>query len=290
MRFIGIYSASVFLYGTSFLLGQGSDPASVGFLHNFKADAGGSEVSVSRFSVKGGLPVFKNEYAFVAFSATFATDSYNFEGDFNPWETIHRYSIGVPIFIDLDENWKWSTILRAGSAAEKSAKVSDSYTWGGVSSLNYKFSEDLTIGPGLSFFSQLEDDSSIFPILSVKWNFHEDWTLATGPSEGANSGANLYVNYSGLDRWELSSGVYYQNNRFRLSNDSTAAEDGVGEETSIALYGVAKYFPNDNISVSLISGISFGNEYNVFDNSGGSIQEESSENSAFVGLRLNYTF
>jgi hypothetical protein len=277
---------------TCSVFGQGKDPVSVGFLHKIKGDIdNGSEVSIDRWSANAGLPIFKDDAgSFAAFSATYSIDIYDFTGAFQPWEEVRMFSVGLPVHWRINDKWRWASVLRFGSALEDGAETSDSYTWGVVTSIDYRVNDSLVIGPGISYFERLEDDASVFPILSIRWDFADKWQLATGPSEGANSGANVFVKYDACDKWDFIGGLFFQNNRFRLSSSNAAAPDGVGEESTVAVYGVAKYYASETFSLSLMAGMSLGNEYNLFDNVGTSLVEVDADATPFVGFRANYEF
>jgi len=291
MSFHRVFSASIVLIFANGVMAQGQDPVSVGFLHKFNANIdNGSEVSIDRWNANVGVPIYKENGKFVALTGNFSIDDYQFSGTFDPWDTVHKFGVGVPISWKVGDKWNWSSVLRAGASYESDAEFNESLTYGVVSSINYKWSENLTIGPGISVFSQLEDDASVFPILSIRWKLSDELALSTGPSEGASDGANIFLRYDVAQNWSLLSGLYYQNNRFRLSENSSASSEGVGEETTLAVYGVAKYFPNEDISISVIGGLSFGNEYNLFNISGDEIIEEDGDAAPFAGLRVSYEF
>ncbi|MDB9741619.1 DUF6268 family outer membrane beta-barrel protein [Akkermansiaceae bacterium] len=279
------------LISKGFIFAQASDPVSLGFLSKFNSDLDSSNsVSVNHASLKTGLPLKKTDSVFVALSATYVTEEYDFDGDFQPWDDFQQLSIGIPVFIDFSDDWKWSSIYSVASSKEQGADFNDSLSYGVVTSLNYRYSDTLTIGPGFGLYSQIEDSASIYPIISLNWQITPDWKLATGPSEGASSGANLYLQYSALDRWNFTAGAYYQSNRFRLSSSSDASTNGVGETEVTAAYAVAKYRAHDSFSVSLIAGLSVGDSYELSNSSGRKLREESTDAATFVGVRVNYNF
>ncbi len=277
--------------GSSALYAQGREPVSVGYQHKFNAGIdGGSDVEVDRWSVNLGLPLYNNEGSFAALSVNYGYDDYRFSGEFSPWSEVTKIGLGVPIFWKLNEKWRWATILRGGVAYESGADKSDAFTYGVVSSFDYKVSDTLTIGPGISFFKQFEHDSSVFPIVSIKWNITDKFLLSTGPSEGANAGANISLKYDYNTHWDFYSGFYFQSNLFRLSESSEVASDGIGEEKSVAVYAVAKYKMSDHFSCSIIGGLSFANEYNIFDEDGEEVQELDGDSAPFIGIRANLEF
>ena len=288
---LGIFCAATFVaVGTSH--GQQKDPVSAGILHRFAGDIdGGGEVSVARWDVNAGIPLVSGKSGFAALSVSHAVDSYDFSKGPDLWGRVSTTTLGLPFQYKVSDNWNWSSVLRLRSAVESGGKQTDSYTYGIVTSLNYRVSDTLVIGPGFGYFTQLEDSDSIYPIISVKWDFANRWRLSTGPSEGANSGANIYVQYDLSDSWDLLVGASYQNRRFRLSSTSALAVDGVGEDASASLYFVAKYAPQDkDLSVSLIAGFSTGQEYNLFTTTGATISETDADGAPFLGLRLSYDF
>ncbi len=273
------------------LSAQGKDPVSAGFMHQFSGDLdNGGEVSIDRWNVSFGAPLVKRTDGFIALTANLSYLDYHFSDTFDPWGEVRMASIGMPARFKLTDKWTLASVFRLGLAAETGADTDEAYTWGIVSSLDYKVNEKLTIGPGISFYKQLEDGDSVFPIISVRWDFADRWSLRTGPSEGANAGANIYVKHEYSDQWNFLAGVFAQNQQFRLSKTNATAPDGVGEETNVSVYGVVKYFASDKLSVSFIGGYSFGNEYNVFDATGATVTEQEGDAAPFVGVRLNYEF
>ena len=270
---------------------QAKDPVSIGYLKKFNSDIGSNgSVSSHSWSLNTGLPLKKTDSLFVALSASYSIDEYDFDGGISPWDGFQKFSLSAPVIKDFQNNWKWASILTVGAAKEDGADFSDSITYGVVTSLTYQVNENLSIGPGISYFSRLEESASIFPILSIKWKLSDHWTLATGPSEGANSGANAYFKYTGLNQWNFLLGAYYQNNRFRLSQNSLSAPNGVGRDSVSAVYGVAKYFATETLSVSVVGGYSLSNQFEVLDQHGTELWSESSDNSAFLGVRVSYNF
>jgi len=273
------------------LHGQGSEPVSIGFSHKFNGDLDdGSQLAVNRWSLNAGVPVYRENGSFIALSASLAYDQYDFSGDFDPWSEVHKHSIGVPVIWKLNEKWTWASVFRVGASWEQGADIGESLTYGGVSSINYKFSDTLTLGPGIHYFSELEDDASLFPILSIRWQITDDLYLGTGPSDGAGSGANVFLKYNLNQNWDLLTGLYYQSERLRLDEASQVAPSGVGEETSFALYGVVKYFPQETFSFSVIGGLTFANEYGLFDESGNELEIQEGDMTPFIGIRMNYEF
>lgn len=282
---------SNYIIFTSSAFAQGREPVSAGFQHKFSGDIdGGSEVSVDRWSINAGVPLYKKDGSFAALSISYAFDDYSFSGSYSPWSDVTKIGLGVPVFWQINERWRWASIFRGGVAYEDGADVGDAFTYGVVSSFDYKVSDSLTIGPGISFFKQFEYESSVFPILSIKWDITDKWLLSTGPSEGASAGANVSLKYDYNRNWDFYSGVFYQSNLFRLSESSQLAPDGIGQEVGVALYGVAKYRANERFSCSVIGGLSFGNEYNLYDSKGRDIEERDGDTTPFIGIRGNLEF
>lgn len=270
---------------------QSRDPVSVGYRENFRSDIGNSgSVSSNRWDFNTGLPLKKTDSLFIALAASYTRAEYDFEGTIDPWDGFQRFGITVPIIKDFENNWKWSSILTVASSKEDGADFNDSINYGAISSLTYQVNENLSIGPGIAYFSRLEDSASIFPILSIKWKISDNWSLATGPSEGADSGANAHLKYTGLNHWHFLLGAYHQNTRFRLSQTSTSAPNGVGRDRISAVYGVAKYFATDSISISVVGGYSLSNKFELLDQNGSELLSESSNNAPFVGVRVSYSF
>lgn len=269
---------------------QSTDPVSLSYFYRPNISVGNGELKVQKLTLNSGMPLYKSEKAVVVLTASYSYFNYDFDIDVDGWNAVHRTGVGMPVIFTLNDSWKWATVFRASLSRADEASFSDSLTYGAVSSLSYQVSENLSIGPGVSIFTQLEDSVSIAPILSLKWQVNDDWLVATGPSEGASSGANVYARYTGIDKWQFNVGSYYQNDRFRLSNSFESAPNGVAEDKAISVYFVAKHFFTSGISASAFIGSSVLNSYSLLDGKGKELWERSSDGSVFTGFRVSYEF
>ncbi|NNC87013.1 MAG: hypothetical protein HKN82_00980 [Akkermansiaceae bacterium] len=276
-----------------------SSPLSFGYLHDFQSDVdGGGEVSSDFFYLRGGVPLYRDEGSIIAFSAGYSFNSYDFGGGaagsfagLAPWSEVHTYRLGLPIIWDISgSDWIFFGLPTIRSTGESGADFGDTITGGVITGFAYRFSERLTLGPGIGYVGQLEDDASIFPVIFVEWQFAEGWSLSTGPSAGSTLGPGVALNWDVNDRLRLSVGARYEKLRFRLDEDSPAAPGGVGEDRSIPVYGAITCQPGDHWRLSLLAGVGLGNELRLDNAAGTGIIQSDYDPSPFLGVDVSWTF
>lgn len=273
------------------LLGQSDDPVSVGYIHKFKGDLdGGGDVTFDRYYAKVGALLHQDDDLFVALGAGYVVDRHDFAPIWDAWGTIRHATLSTPIRWKMNDSWTWSSVVSVGSSAESGADRGDSYNWSLVTSWDYKYSDTLSFGPGFSYVDEIEDSASIFPIVSLRWQMTDRLLLSTGPTEGVNSGANVFVRYDYDDKWGFTGGISYTNSRFRLSRNNWMQPNGVGEESYGVVYGIAKYRAAETLSVSFIAGYMFTGEYVVHDSNGNETGTRDTDAAPVLGVSLNYEF
>ena len=276
-----------------------ASPLTLGYMHDFKTDVdGGGEVSSDFFYIRGGVPLYRGEGRIIALSAGYNFNSYDFKGGrpdsfagIDPWSDVNTYRLGLPIKWDIGESdWTFFGIPTIRSTGEGGADFGDTITGGVITGFSYKFGERLTLGPGIGYIGQLEDDASIFPVIFVDWRFADGWSLSTGPAVGSSLGPGLALNWDATDRLRLSIGARYEKLRFRLGEDSRAAPGGIGEDRSIPVFGAITYQASDHWRLSLLGGVGFGNELKLEDGGGSEIIQRDYDPSPFLGVNVSWTF
>lgn len=290
--------SAAFAFGASAQSPQNRSPFSFGYLHDFKSDIdGGGEVSNDFFYARAGVPLYRSEGRVIALSAGYNFNSYKFDGGtagsfaaLDPWDKVHTFRLGLPVKWDFGSDWTFFGLPSIRSTGESGASFGDSISGGIITGFSYRFSERLTIGPGVGYTGQIEDDASVFPVIFVDWKFADGWSLSTGPTVGATLGPGLALNWDVSDRVRLSFGARYEKLRFRLDEDSRAAPGGVGEDRSIPVFGAITYQPGDHWRMSLVGGVGFGNELTLDDAGGREVSQRDYDPSPFLGLNFAWTF
>ena len=273
-------------------------PFQTGYIYDFETSVdGGGDVSKNFFHISGGIPLYKNDDLFIALTGSYQLDSYNFSGGdagsfvgLNPWDDIHNGSIGAFINWKFSDKWELFALPSVRTSGESGADFNDTITAGALLGASYKYSDTLTIGPGVGYIGQLEDNASIFPILIIDWKFHDNFSLTTGPVVGASLGPGLAIKWQIKDDLRFTFGVRSERHRFRLDNSIAGGEQAIGEDSSIPIFGILTWQANENIQTSLTAGIGFANELLLDDSSGSRIRKTDSDPAPFIGVNFGYNF
>lgn len=250
-------------------------------------DEGGS-YNATRLTIQAGHGYAWDPRTSISLALGYSYDGYSFSkgndsASFNPWEDIHSLSLGVPMRMGFGEAWSAFLIPSLRSTGESGSTFDETITGGVLTGFAYRFSDRLTIGPGIGVASQLEDSATVFPVIIINWKITESLSLETGRGLGATLGPGLTLNYQANRFWNFAIGGRYEKLRFRLDNDG-AVIDGVGEDTSFPLFASCSYSFNPKSQVSLVGGIEFGGELVLEDNEGNRIRKESSDPGGFLGV------
>lgn len=258
-------------------------------------DNGGSYTS-GRYNIQLGQNYAWSRRDTATVSVSYTLDNYDFsDGNtdgiaFNsPWENIHTFSISTPFRKGIGDNWTAFLIPSIRSTGESGADFSETITGGGFTGFSYRFSDSLTIGPGIGVFSQLEESATIFPVLIIKWNITEKFSLDTGSGLAATLGPGLTLSYKVTPKLRLGFGARYEKLRFRLDKNGDA-ENGIGEDSSFPVFATGTYSVNRKSSFSFVAGFETGGELKIEDSKGSTITEESSDPGVFTGLTFNMRF
>ena len=286
-----VFSASLFVAA------QASDvaPLQTGYLYEPSTDIdGGGEIAKQFFHLTGGLPLYDKDDLFIALTASYHLHAYDFSGNgsfagSDAWEDIHVGNLGAYIRWNFSDTWSLFTIPNIRRAGESGADFSDTLTGGALLGASYKHSDTLTIGPGIGYVGQLEDSATIFPILLIDWQFAPNWRLSTGSTVGASLGPGLSLKWKINDDFRFTLGARSERIRFRL-DDSTANQQGIGEDNSIPVYGILTWQATEHVQTSLLAGVGFANDLVLDNSSGNRISREDYDPSPFIGLNLGYSF
>jgi hypothetical protein len=227
---------------------------------------------------------------------SYSLDSYDFSNGQSdgiaygsPWENIHTLSVSSPLRKGIGEKWTAFVIPSLRSTGESDADFSKTITGGAFTGFSYRFSDRLTIGPGIGAFTQLEESATIFPVLIVNWKITEKLSLETGRGLAATLGPGLTLNYKATPKLRLGVGGRYEKLRFRLDKDGEVA-GGIGEDSSFPLFVNGTYSINRKTSISLVGGIETGGELKIENSKGHTVIEESSDPGIFTGITFSARF
>ena len=260
-----------------------------GTVHQFETDVdGGGSFDVNRFYIQPGVDIFFSRDLQVSVGLGYSYDRYAFSGGegqagAGPWDDVHSVQFGVLTRYVLDEEWTLFGAPAFRWSAEKDASLSDGFSFGLYGGAAWKASENLTIGPGVAFFTEIEESALAFPFLLIDWKIAEKWSFSTGSGLAATRGPGLVLAYEFADEWSVGLGGRWEQFRFRL-DDEGPAQGGVGEEESIPLFLRLTWEPSKRTSVSLLAGANLYGSLTVSDESGDRLASEDYDPAAFLGI------
>ena len=266
-----------------------------GAVHQFNSslDSGG-DMSASRWFVRGGVGrVFSGRWR-VGASLGYGETKYDFSGNsgfggLDPWDRIQDLRISAPIQYFANKNWTIYAIPTLRFNAETGASLNDGKNGGVLAGAAYRVNERLTIGPGIGVFSEIEDDTSFFPILIVDWKITDTLSLETGRGFAATRGPGLQLSWKYSPRWRFAFGGRYEKTRFRL-DDSGPAPGGVGQDKAIPLFAMAEYAISEDMKFSLIGGAETNGTLRLEDESGRKISSSDLSTAPFLGATFQAKF
>jgi len=262
-----------------------------GSTYNFDAGLdGGGEFSLHRYYAEGGMAYLFRRDRMVSFSAGYGQDDYHFDGvAAEPWNNIENIRAGIFCRWAFDNEW---TSFMAGSVrafGETGVQMSDALTGAIFGGASYRFSDRLSLGPGLGVVGQLDDQPLVFPIIVVDWNITEKLSLSTGGGLAATAGPGLSLSYKMTKHWNVGLVGRYENKRFRLTDDSVAP-DGVGEDRNIPVLGTLSYVLYPGTEISGLLGMNLNGRLRAEDKNGAVLYSSEYGNSVTAGLTAKIRF
>jgi hypothetical protein len=265
-----------------------------GYVNQFDTDIDNSNGSFTadRFFIQPGIRYSPNHTANYSFSMGYGYDGYNFKGEndfsaIHPWSDIHSFRLSASARFTKGQNWSFFIVPTFRATGERGANLDDSITGGGFAGFAYRFNDRLTLGPGIGFISQIEDDASIFPVIAINWKITDALTLETGRGLGATLGPGISINWQISEQWKLTLGGRYEKLRFRL-DDKSQTPNGIGQDTSFPILGGVAYNFSSSASLSLIGGFKTKGELKLEDQNGKVLNEQDYESAAFLGFSFYF--
>lgn len=265
-----------------------------GNLYQFATELdNGRSYSSARYNLQGSRNYSWDSRTSASIAVSYSYDDYNFSAGnsdslagSSPWNNIHSFSLSTPLRKGINDRWSAFIIPSLRFTGETGAEFDKTITSGLFAAAAYRFSENLTIGPGLGVVSQLQESVSIFPVLIIKWNITDKLSFATGSGLAATQGPGLTLRYKADQKSQYAVGGYYEKLRFRLDKSGDVA-DGIGEDSSFPLFASYTYNLNPKIKVDVVAGMELGGQLKVENSKGEGIFEESSAPGFLGGLNFN---
>jgi len=225
--------------------------ATLGVSEQFNTDVDrAGDFSITRVKLGVGVPVRLNEQLILTTTLRYEFDSYNFDKVFPwipmDWDHINTLSAGSILQWRVNDDW----ICYAGgflkASAEAGVGLNRGLTGGGLAGFSYKLNDELSLGAGLAVASQIEEDTSVLPLVTAKWKFADDWRLDVGLTDVATFGYGAELKWIFNKEWDFGLGGQYHQSRFRIVGYQAYVTvpfrihrrtiDGVGQEEATTIY------------------------------------------------------
>jgi len=266
-----------------------------GCVHQFDGELdGGGSFDTDRLFLQGGVSHATKDGRSISLALGYSFDGYDFSGDsgfagLRPWNNIHSFRFSAPVRLKYDDHWSLFVIPTVRAGAESGADFDEAFSGGGFAGFSFRFSDRLTIGPGMGAITRIKDDASVFPVLIVHWKITDRLSLEAGRGLGATLGPGLTLNWRATDSLNLSLSGRYKRLRFRLDKDGIAS-NGIGDDRSIPLIGAVSYRFSRKIRASLLGGVALGGEVRLEDERGHRLSESEYASAGFLGFSFNFRF
>lgn len=220
-------------------------------------------------------------------SVSYGFDPYDFSSDaqiggVQPWTELHTLRISAPIFWEPAPSWRVLMVPLFRMQADTPQAWSDSMTGGAMAAFSYKFTKDLSVGPGVGVISEIEQRPTIFPVLLIDWQIDDRFAITTGRGLGASTGPGLMGIYTVHEHIDLTLGFRFERTRFRLSQES-GVPGGIGEDESFPVFVTLRFGPRWAF-IALLTGAEFRGRLSISDANGDVVAESEYKPAGFVGV------
>jgi len=253
-------------------------------------DSGG-DFDIDRYFLEVSARRRVGEKGSAGLSLSYGEDRYNFSGNsgfggLDPWGKIRKVRIGAPLRYRHDNKWTFYGVPSLRYRAESGASLSESDTWGMLGGVAYRFSDRLTIGPGVGVWSDIENSTDVSPVLLIDWKINDHLSLETGGGLAASRGPGLSLKWGPLWHWNFRLSVRQEKTKFRLDKNGPFP-NGLGRDESIPVALLASYKPRNGVELNLLGGVEFAGNLRLEDADGDRLEESDYDVAPFAGLLLS---
>ncbi len=189
----------------------------------------------------------------------------------------------------LDREWTLFGGASVNSNMEIGADFEDTLTFGGFFGIMHHIHEDLSVGIAIAAFTRLEDDATIAPLPTVRWNIDDYWTLNAGGSTTTGN-PGIEITHELNDHWDIGASVTVDHKQFRLKDDNIGLPDGVFEDFAVPVMFLVTYAPEPNFSISGMIGATAYRELQLRNSSGNSVSDANIDPTFVFGVAGEFRF
>lgn len=266
-----------------------------GVVNQFAADFsdGPGSVSVQRAFVEGSVGYAWDRSTSVSVSLGAGTTDYDFSSQttiegLTPWGRVQDYRLSFPVRFAPTDNTRAIVIPSVRTFAEAGASKGDGVSAGFIGGFSYRFSDTLSLGPGMGYFDDVGDETNAFPIILVDWKITDRLSLNTGSGLAASQGPGITLNYQVNSRWSAGLTARYEQTRFSLKQRNRNST--VGEDASAPMLLILNYSPWPMTSVTAVLGVELNGTMSMEDDSGRNVSDSDLDTAIVAGLTFSSRF
>ena len=246
-----------------------------------------------QFSVDRGIVKFESarrfgQKWFTGISLGYEEDKYDFSNSaINPlWGDIRTFQLGVSMRYLASDKWTLFGLPILRYTTEKGVDLDEGREIGLLAGASYRFSDKLTLGPGLGVFSGIGGEEDVFPILLIDWKMTDSLSLETGRGTAASRGPGLALKWRPMSQWEFGIAARYEKTRFRLADEP----GNIGQDKSVPVVLTANWKYERSFRLTALAGMETSGSLSLEDSGGNQIRKSSYDTAPLVGLVASYTF
>lgn len=250
---------------------------------DFKDSGGSAQVTTARLSIKSGLFSFGYERRNYDWSDKAGLNFGN--GNDDPWETLHRLTLGFEYGDEINDDWGYSFALTGSSSFEE--EMSGSYGGALRAGFDYAFNDNWsTMFGGRIFTNSVE--SSVMPYLGITYEGFDRDGSGYFMTLGAPSAEAGYAISEQL-KFRLSFDM--EGRTTRLKDNSSVTRKGYLSTESMVTALYCDWKPTEALSISFGPEYHFGRKMKFYDSDGNKFGDTIKQGSALGGrLQFGYKF
>lgn len=246
-----------------------------------------------QFSVDRGIVKFETarrfgQRWFTGISVGYEEDKYSFSNStVSPlWDDIRTLQFGVSMRYLASDKWTLFGLPILRYTTEKGVDLDKGREIGLLAGASYRFSDKLTLGPGLGVFSGIGGEEDVFPILLVNWKMTDTLSLETGRGTAASRGPGLALKWRPASQWEFGVAARYEKTRFRLDG----IEENIGEDKSVPVVLTANWKYKRKFSLTALAGVETSGALSLEDSDGNRLSKTSYDTAPLAGVVATFKF
>lgn len=250
---------------------------------DFKDSEGGAQVTSGRLSVDVGD--FSINYTGAKYSWNDKQSLPFGNGNDDPWDTLHKLSVGYELNGGINDHWVYSTALTVSSAFEE--EMSGSYGAALRAGFGYTFNDNWSARFGGRIFAN-SIETEVMPYLGLMYeNYDKDGSGAfmTLGAPGSEAG------YAFSKSSKIRASFELEGDTYRLKDSSTVARKGYMKTSSMLAALYYDWKPTDRFSMSFGPEYHFGRETQIYNSDGDKRGSAHKQDAAWGGrLQFRYAF